>query len=290
MADVALTPWLRAQSCPILALARPGARGALVECCDVVAAEEAELAPMIANIERAPYAASILVQTLRATEAMPVPEALIVESLAYATLQAGPEFARWLAERNSPVPPPAENGPALLMAREGDRLRLTLNRPGNHNAMSVEMRDALVEAFSFAAIDDTITAINVDSTGRCFSTGGDLAEFGLAPSPAVGHMIRMERLPARALLPVAERTTFHLHGACIGAGIELPSFAGRISAAPDSFFQLPEIRFGLIPGAGGCVGIARRIGRQRMAAFALSARRITAHTALAWGLIDEITP
>ncbi|HQZ02024.1 MAG TPA: enoyl-CoA hydratase/isomerase family protein, partial [Thauera sp.] len=59
-------------------------------------------------------------------------------------------------------------------------------------------------------------------------------------------------------------------------------------ASPTSFFQLPEIRFGLIPGAGGCVSIPRRIGRQRTAYLALSARRINAATALEWGLIDEI--
>ena len=54
------------------------------------------------------------------------------------------------------------------------------------------------------------------------------------------------------------------------------------------FLQLPEIRFGLIPGAGGCVSIPRRIGRQRTAYLALSARRINAATALDWGLVDAI--
>ena len=59
-------------------------------------------------------------------------------------------------------------------------------------------------------------------------------------------------------------------------------------ARPDTIFQLPEITMGLIPGAGGTVSITRRIGRQRTAYMALSARRINAQTALAWGLVDAL--
>jgi enoyl-CoA hydratase/carnithine racemase len=255
-----------------------------------VAATPDELRSVIAQIEHAPIAAATLVRTLRITETMAIADALTVESLAYATLQAGPEFARWLAAREQPVPPPIEAGPPVLLSRDGDMLSAILNRPINRNAISVEMRDALVEAFALAAADDSIAQLRVSGAGACFSVGGDLSEFGQAPSPAQAHMIRMQRLPARALLPSATRATFHLHSACIGAGIEIPAFAGRITASADAFFQLPEIRFGLMPGAGGCVSIPRRIGRQRMAYLALSARRISAPMALSWGLIDEITP
>jgi enoyl-CoA hydratase/carnithine racemase len=60
-------------------------------------------------------------------------------------------------------------------------------------------------------------------------------------------------------------------------------------AARNSFFQLPELRFGLIPGAGGCVSIPRRIGRHRTAYLVLSGHRIGAAKALDWGLIDALT-
>ena len=75
-----------------------------------------------------------------------------------------------------------------------------------------------------------------------------------------------------------------------GAGIELPAFARRIVCTPDSFFQLPEVAMGLVPGAGGTVSLPRRIGRQRTAAMALSRRRVDAHDALHWGLVDAIEP
>ena len=82
--------------------------------------------------------------------------------------------------------------------------------------------------------------------------------------------------------------TFYLHGACIGAGIELPAFAERIIATPDTVFRLPEVEMGLIPGAGGCVSITKRIGNQRTNWLAISGTELSAEQALAWGLIDAI--
>jgi enoyl-CoA hydratase/carnithine racemase len=82
----------------------------------------------------------------------------------------------------------------------------------------------------------------------------------------------------------------YVHGACIGAGIELPAFCGRVTARADARFQLPEVGMGLIPGAGGTVSLPRRIGRQRAAWLALTGERVDAETARRWGLIDAIEP
>ena len=87
---------------------------------------------------------------------------------------------------------------------------------------------------------------------------------------------------------LASRVSVHLHGACMGAGIELPAYAHRIVAAPDAVISLPEIGLGLVPGAGGTVSIPRRIGRQRTAWLGLTGARIDASTALDWGLVDEV--
>jgi enoyl-CoA hydratase/carnithine racemase len=80
-----------------------------------------------------------------------------------------------------------------------------------------------------------------------------------------------------------------LHGACIGAGIEVAAFAGDVTATEGAFFQLPEVGFGLVPGAGGTVSLPRRIGRQRTAWLALSGARIDTSTARAWGLVDRVS-
>jgi enoyl-CoA hydratase/carnithine racemase len=75
----------------------------------------------------------------------------------------------------------------------------------------------------------------------------------------------------------------------VGSGIELPAFAGRVLAAPDTQVRLPELALGLIPGAGGTVSITARIGRHRTALLGLTGAPVDADTALAWGLVDELT-
>ena len=81
-----------------------------------------------------------------------------------------------------------------------------------------------------------------------------------------------------------------MHGACIGSGVEIPAAAARLIVVGDAYFQLPEIRMGLMPGAGGTVSIGRRIGRHRACYLALSTTRLRAPIALAWGLADGIEP
>lgn len=282
-----LARWLVTQTCPVIGIGSGPSE--IADACDAVVADASAVGALVANIERAPIAAMTLVQVLRATAQMSAAHALAIESLAYSVLQAGPEFRRWSAE-HPPAPGtiPSDDGPAVKIERRGASLLLQLNRPSSRNAMTVEMRDALVEAFELAATDDDIGFIAMSGAGACFSTGGALEEFGTAGDPASSHVIRSIRLPAAALLRCRAATHFHVHGACIGSGIELPAFARRLTASPGAFFQLPEIRFGLIPGAGGCISIPRRVGRQRTAWLALSARRINAATALEWGLIDAI--
>ncbi|MDB5974287.1 MAG: enoyl-CoA hydratase/isomerase family protein [Nevskia sp.] len=279
--------WLRELPCPCVAIA--AAPTALTPACDVVLGRASEATPLLDGIRRSPIAAAVLVQLLRAIETLPVADALTAESLAYGTLQAGPEFRRWLDANRAPAPSiHSDAGPAVIMERDGDRLHLELNRPSNRNGMSVEMRDALVEALQLALSDDSIRRVRLSGRGKCFSTGGDLTEFGTAPDPATAHVVRSLAVPGRYLAACAARVEARVHGACIGSGIEFPAFAGRVVAAPDAWFQLPELGFGLIPGAGGCVSIARRIGRQRTAWMALSGLRIKAPQALEWGLVDAV--
>ena len=124
--------------------------------------------------------------------------------------------------------------------------------------------------------------------GPSFSAGGDLDEFGTANDPATAHLVRITASPAAVLHRIRDRVTARVHGACIGAGIELPAFASRIIARQDAVFGLPEVAMGLIPGAGGTVSIPHRIGRQHALWFAISGHRLNATSALAWGLGDAI--
>ncbi|WP_308257466.1 enoyl-CoA hydratase/isomerase family protein [Pseudonocardia lacus] len=251
-----------------------------------VADPAAEAAALAAAVTANPGAALVLAGLLRTTGALPVPAALDAESLAYSTLLGGPEFRRWLTRRGPrPLPPPASTEPVLL-DRHDDVLRLTLNRPGRRNAYGREVRDALVAALQLADLDDTVARVILTGAGPAFCAGGDLDEFGTAPDPVTAHFVRTRAGAARLLHRLRDRVEVRVHGACVGAGIELPAFAGRIVAAPDATFRLPEIAMGLIPGAGGTVSIPRRIGRWRTLHLALSGRALPAATARAWGLVD----
>lgn len=253
-----------------------------------VALESPELLEAIeARVTKAPLAAQVLVELLRASESLGVHDALVAESLAYSVLLAGPEFAEWLATRK-PVRAPESAEDAVIVERNGGLLRIVLNRPERRNAWGRALRDACAEALSVAVADASVEEIEIRGAGPAFCAGGDLAEFGTHPDPATAHAVRSTRNVARQLAACSDRVHVRVHGACVGAGIELPAFAARVTATPDAQFELPELALGLIPGAGGTVSLPRRIGRQRTAYLALSGTRIDAGTARAWGLVDAI--
>jgi enoyl-CoA hydratase len=254
---------------------------------DAIVADAEDLARVEAGIRAAPLAAATFAQLLRSAETRDVEAGLVAESLAFASLQAGPEHRAWLAAHPPRARADAAASPVRI-ERRGAVLHLTLARPARRNAWSVSLRDSFVEALELAAYDPTLERILLSGEGPDFCSGGDLDEFGTAPDPATAHAIRMARSPARALALLADRIEVRLHGACIGAGIEVAAFARRVVARRDAWFQLPELAMGLIPGAGGTVSLPRRIGRQRCAWLGFTGARIDAETALAWRLVDAL--
>jgi len=257
---------------------------------DVLVADAAALAALRASVAANPLASLTLVQLLRWSGALCPADAVLAESLAYSALQSGPEFAAWLRQRPPRRPRAPEPGAAVRVSRCGGRLMLQLNRPAKRNAFSAEMRDALCEALQLALRDESLRSVELRGAGAAFCSGGDLDEFGTLPDPVTAHAVRSTRSPALLLAACAPRARAWLHGACVGAGVELPAFCARVAAHPDAFFALPEVGMGLVPGAGGTASLPRRIGRQRTAWLALSGARIDAGTALRWGLVDELAP
>ncbi|RZJ97332.1 MAG: enoyl-CoA hydratase/isomerase family protein [Novosphingobium sp.] len=232
-----------------------------------------------------PRAAAVIVQLLRLLPALSTEEGLTAESLAYAVLQGSDEHLRWRAVQ--PVPTPRGEG-RLRVERGDDGLTLTLASPENGNAIDRPLRDALYEALSLAALDPDVARIALRAEGKAFSLGAELGEFGTTTDPATAHAIRLATLPARPAARCADRLEVHIQGACVGAGLELAAWARRIVATQNAWFQLPELAMGVLPGAGGCVSLTRRIGRQRTALLILSGKRLSAKQALDWGLVDEL--
>ena len=250
------------------------------------------LAQLTDRCGRWPQASAVCDDVLRSID--PAGSALpgiVTESLAYSTLQSGPEFARWLAERGPAVSPDIAD--PVQAERFDGTLRIRFNRPERHNAFSTDARALLLEALAVALLDDTVTEVVLAGNGPSFCSGGDLAEFGTFDDPASAHLARTRHSPALMLDELTARLGLRcradVHGQVLGSGLEMAAYCGRIRCDPHATLGLPELALGLIPGAGGTVSVTRRIGRWRTAYLVLSGQPIDAATALAWGLVDETT-
>lgn len=264
--------------------ALPGTEAAAIV--DVAVGTEPSAAETVRHsVAMHPIASVSLALLLRQAEHRSIADGLAVESAVYSMLQAGPEFAAWRRAHPVQQRSPEAAGRAVRVERIADTLHITLNRVSVHNALNSRMRDELHTALLVAASDPSLSVV-IDGDGPSFCSGGDLHEFGSRPDPGTAHLVRLRRSVGLLLATLSERVEVRLHGSCLGAGIELPAFAGRVTAHPGTTIALPEISLGLIPGAGGTVSITRRIGRHRTAYLALSGDVIDAQTALGWGLVD----
>jgi enoyl-CoA hydratase/carnithine racemase len=237
------------------------------------------------GFDRAPRAAMAAALLVRAPGGPPW-SGLVAESTTYSLLQAGPEFRQWLASR-PPTTTKADTRPRVRVERQGRVWEIVLTRPDRHNALDARMRDELHAALDEARSHSGIRVM-LRGDGPSFCSGGDLGEFGTAPGPVEAHAVRLGRSLALLMSELEPRIVVGIHGSCLGAGIELPAFAGRVVAADDARLGLPELEFGLIPGAGGTVSIPRRAGSGVLLDLLLSGGTIDADTALALGLVDEV--
>ena len=246
-----------------------------------------EPGPALEGLRANPQASVVAAQTLRLGPRLDLPGALAVESLAYATLQAGPEHARWLSQRGRRSRRDLDQ-PRIAVSDDGAVVTVTLDRPRLLNLFDAAMRDQLVDVLKALVAGADERPVVITGAGGNFCAGGDPAEFGTVPDPAAAHLIRSRANPAGWMAAVAGRTTARIDGACVGAGIELAAFCSTVTATEQARFRLPELSMGLIPGAGGTVSIPARIGRQRTLQWLVTDAELDAVTALDWGLIDSL--
>lgn len=286
---------LRRLPAPTVLVGDPGLPPELADAVDVCLTSVADpprpwvcasVGEVVETVARQPLAALCLVVLLRNTQDLCAWSAVCEESATYAMLLGSASFNEWLTRRGPPrYKPPVS--PPVHAQRDGDVLRLTLDRPEARNAIDSATRDALVE-FLGLAVREPGLKVEIRGNGPCFSAGGDREEFGAVRDPALAHAVRLTRHPGIALHAVASRATCYVHGPCVGAGVEIPAFSSTVIAEPTTTFSLPEVAMGLVPGAGGTVSVPRRVGRQRAAWLSLTGTSIDARTALAWGLVDSI--
>ena len=165
--------------------------------------------------------------------------------------------------------------------------RVFLDRREKANALDSRLLEALLQALRTASSDSSLRAVLLGGHGRVFSGGADVAE--MERLDAAGAAAFVERIHAvceairRLPVPVVAR----LHGAVIGAGLELAAACDLRIAAEGTKFAMPEVRLG-IPSVVEAALLPRLIGSGRAAWLVLTAEAIDARRALEWGLVEEL--
>ncbi|MGH7813704.1 MAG: enoyl-CoA hydratase/isomerase family protein [Candidatus Binataceae bacterium] len=180
------------------------------------------------------------------------------------------------------------DSPPVRYERRGAVAVVTLNRPERLNAYNLTMRDGLFEAFGAIHDDPGVRAVVLQGAGAAFSTGGDLAEFGLAPSPIVARWARFRRDVWGLMRALPIPTIAAIHGYTVGGGLEMALLCDVAIAADDVKLCLPETGAGMIPGVAGTQTAARRLGIGRALDLCLTGRWIDARQALSIGLVAEV--
>lgn len=169
---------------------------------------------------------------------------------------------------------------------------LTLNRPEKMNALTPEMREALIAHLAKVDADETISAVILRAEGeRAFSAGADLGELGTRTwetEMRAGAQVRRQ-LP-RAIEEMDKPVIAALHGYVLGAGLEIAMACAIRIAAQNATFGLPELRHGVLPGSGGTQRLPRLVGMSFAMDMLLTGRSIDAATALQVGLVSRVVP
>lgn len=181
------------------------------------------------------------------------------------------------------------NNTVLFEKRDGVAW-VTLNRPDRLNAYNVAMRDALFAALSAVHHDSEVRAMVLAGAGAAFSTGGDVQEFGQAPSPTAARWIRFRRDVWGRMRGLPIPTVAAVHGFTVGGGLEMALLCDIAIAADDARFCLPETSLGMIPGVAGTQTAPRRLGLGWALDLNITGRWIDAQQALFIGLVAEVVP
>jgi 3-hydroxyacyl-CoA dehydrogenase len=169
----------------------------------------------------------------------------------------------------------------VSLRNDGDIAVITIDNPPV-NALNFALRAGLVDLVARARADAGTAAIVIVCAGRTFIAGADIGEFGKpAREPTTLDVI--------AAIEASEKPVIAaMHGTPLGGGLEVALGCHFRAAAPGTRLGLPEIKLGLIPGAGGTQRLPRLIGFDKAMAMILSGDPIPATEALQAGLIDAI--
>jgi 3-hydroxyacyl-CoA dehydrogenase len=169
----------------------------------------------------------------------------------------------------------------ISTTRHGDVLIVTSNNPPV-NALGAAVRQGLVAAIEEADKDEAVKAVVIRCEGQTFFAGADISEFG---KPMVMPMLpQVVDIIENCSKPVIAA----IHGTALGGGLEVALASHYRVAVPDAKLGVPEVKLGLLPGAGGTQRLPRVAGVQKALEMVTSGTPIGAKDAYAVGLVDRI--
>lgn len=165
-------------------------------------------------------------------------------------------------------------------------MTVTINRPTAKNAVNLAVARGIAEAMQELDANDAIHAAILTGAGGTFCSGMDLKAFVSGELPVIpgrGFAGLAEAPPTKPLIGAVE-------GFALAGGFEIAITCDLIVAAEDSKFGIPEVKRGLIAGAGGLVRLPRQIPRRVAMELAITGEFISAQRAYELGLINRIVP
>ncbi|NUM46136.1 MAG: enoyl-CoA hydratase/isomerase family protein [Anaerolineales bacterium] len=179
--------------------------------------------------------------------------------------------------------------PLVLLERDGPHVAiLTLNRPKVLNALSPDVMDALCTALETLNADPDIRAIILTGSARVFAAGADIQVMANA---APMDILRRNTLQYWQRLQAIEKPIIAaVSGFAFGGGCELAMACDLIVASETAKFGQPEIKVGIMPGAGGTQRLTKALGPYRAMEMILTGDPITAQEAFAYGLVNRVVP
>lgn len=171
--------------------------------------------------------------------------------------------------------------------REGPVARIFLNRPEKANALTSRALDELERALRELARDRSLRTVILGGRGRTFCGGADREELSNLTAQTAGAFVTRIHGVCQAIRELPVPVLARLHGAVIGAGLEIAAACDLRVAAEGTRFAMPEVRLG-IPSVVEAALLPRLMGSGRAAWLVLTGEAIDARRALEWGLIEEI--
>jgi 3-hydroxyacyl-CoA dehydrogenase len=173
----------------------------------------------------------------------------------------------------------------VYFERRGEVAVLQIDNPPV-NGLNLAVRKGIAAGLQRARNDPKVKVVVVTGTDRVFSGGADIREFNTPAQAAEPHLLQVIDMVEASSKPVIAA----INGVCMGGGLELSLACHYRLATPNASMGLPEVKLGLIPGAGGTQRLPRAIGAEPALNMIVSGEPIDAEAALKAGLIDRIVP